>query len=176
MVDHTDTGDHNINQEVDYDGNHADPDAVHSTIPSYHPSGKMLLSMQKNIRDNLAKCSAAVFMIDDISVLKEIDNKVNHIHTELLQTASTNLSSEQIPVMKCLMADESNEYKQRIHLISRANQLTKKYRTMHVKGKSNVSTCPLPLKQLKVKEDPLNKASRRSVGRPKGKKDKEQLR
>ena len=62
-------------------------------------------------------------MIDEISVLKEIDDKVNHIHTELLQTASTNLSSEQIPVMKCLMADESNEYKQRIHLISRANQL-----------------------------------------------------
>ena len=168
--DHTDTGDHNINQEVDYDGNHADPDAVHSTIPSYHPSGKTLLSMQKKIRDNLAKCSAAVFMIDDISVLKEIDDKVNHIHTELLQTASTNLSSEQIPVMKCLMADESNEYKQRIHLISRANQLTKKYRTMRVKRKSNVSTCPLPLKQLKVKEDPLNKASLRSVGRPKGKK------
>ena len=44
---HTDTGDHNINQEVDYDGNHADPDAVHSTIPSYHPSGKTLLSTQK---------------------------------------------------------------------------------------------------------------------------------
>ena len=114
-------------------------------------------------------------MIHDISVLKEIDDKVNHIHTELLQTASTNLSSEQIPVMKCLMADESNEYKQRIHLISRANQLTKKYRTIHVKRKSNVSTCPLPLKQLKVKEDPLNKASRRSVGRPKGKQIKNSL-
>jgi len=27
--------------------------------------------------------------------------------------------------MKCLMADEANEYKQEIHLISWANQLTK---------------------------------------------------
>ena len=77
----TDAG---ISQEVDYDGNR---DAVSSTIPSYHPAGKALLSMQKKIWDNLAKCSAAVFMID---VLKEIDNKVNHIHTELLQATSTN--------------------------------------------------------------------------------------
>ena len=108
----TDAG---INQEVDYDGNR---DAVSSTIPSYRPAGKALLSMQKKIRDNLAKCSAAVFMIDDINALKEIDNKVNHIHTELLQAASTNLSSEQIPVMKCLMADESDKYKQKIRIIS----------------------------------------------------------
>ena len=39
-------------------------------------------------------------MIDHINVLKEIDNKVNHIHTELLQATSTNLSSEQVPVIK----------------------------------------------------------------------------
>jgi len=62
----TDSG---TSQEVDFNGNR---DAVSSTIPSYCPAGKALLSMQ----DNLAKCSAAVFMIDDINALKEIDNKV----------------------------------------------------------------------------------------------------
>jgi len=84
-------------------------------------------------------------MIDNISALKEIDDNVNHIHTKLLQTASTSLGSEQIPVMKCLMADESNEYKQKLHLISQANQLTKKYRTMCEKRKSDAFVCPLPL-------------------------------
>jgi len=85
-------------------------------------------------------------MIDDLNVLKEINNKVNHIHTELLQAASTNLSLEQIPVMKCLMTDESDKYKQKIHLFSRANQLSKKYRTMREKRKSSTSVCPLAIK------------------------------
>jgi len=48
----------------------------------------MLLNVQKKIRDTLAKCSAAVFMIDDISVLQAMDDKVKGIHTELLQIAS----------------------------------------------------------------------------------------
>ena len=99
-------------------GDPTNSDTVLSEIPTYHSTGKMLLNMQKKIRDTLAKCSAAVFMIDDISVLLAINDKVSDIHSELLQMASTNLSSEQIPVMKCLMADEANEYKQEIHLIS----------------------------------------------------------
>lgn len=151
--------------------NHVGSNAVHSEIPPYYPSGKVLLNMQKK-SDTLAKCSAAVFMIDDIGILKELDNKVSCIHSELLLTASTNLSSEQIPVMKCLMKDEISKYKRKICLITRANQLTKKYRTMREtkKRKANIPQCPLPVKKLKLKDDPLNMTSRRSVGRPKGKK------
>ena len=118
--------------------------SVHTEIPTYQPSGKTLLNLQKRIRDNLAKCSAAVFMIDNINILKELDEKVNNIHTELMQAASTTLTSEQIPVMKCLMSEEVSEYKKRIQLISRANQVTRKYRTIYEKKrKLHGSICPL---------------------------------
>ena len=41
---------------------------------------------------------------------------------------------------------------------------------MREKRKSSTSVCPLAIKQLKLKEEPLNIATRRSVGRPKEKK------
>ena len=50
---------------------------------------------------------------------------MNSIHAVLMQATCTTLSSEQIPVMKCLMSEEVSEYKKKINLISRANQLTK---------------------------------------------------
>ena len=151
--------------------------SVYTEIPTYQPSGKRLLSLQKRIRDNLAKCSVAIFMVDNISLLEELDEKMNSIHAVLMQAASTTLSSEQIPVMKCLMSEEVSEYKKKINLISRANQLTKKYRTIREKKKRKVheSTCPLPKKQPRLKDDPLHMATRRSIGRPKGKKIKKDM-
>ena len=116
-------------------------------------------------------------MIDNISILKELDEKVNSIHAELMHAASTTLTSEQIPVMKCLMSEEVSEYKKRIQLISRANQVTRKYRTIHEKKKRkpHESVCPLPKKQPRLKDDPLHMATRRSIGRPKGKKIKKDM-
>jgi len=52
VADHIDIEKRNINQEVDYDENH---DAFHSTIPSFHLSGKVLLSMQKRNQRQFSK-------------------------------------------------------------------------------------------------------------------------
>jgi len=49
----------------------------------------------------------------------------------------------------------------------RANQLTHRYKKL--KRKSN-KECPIPPKQLRLQDDPLNVATRPSVDRPKGKK------
>ena len=57
-------------------------------FPHYQPSGKRLLNLQKRITDNLAKCRAAIFMVDNISLLEELDEKMNSIHAVLMQAAS----------------------------------------------------------------------------------------
>ena len=44
--------------------------SVHNKIPTYQPSGKRLLSLQKRITDYLAKCSAAIFMVDNMNLMK----------------------------------------------------------------------------------------------------------
>jgi len=51
-------------------------------IPPHQTAGSQLLRLQKQLRDELAKCSAAVFMVDDITVLENVQRKVHSIHSE----------------------------------------------------------------------------------------------
>ena len=57
-------------------------------IPLHQTPGSKLLHLQKQLRDELAKCSAAVFMVDDIAILENVQRKVYSIHSELLSTSS----------------------------------------------------------------------------------------
>lgn len=112
-------------------------------------------------------------MINSINLLEELHGKVDNMHTELLKAMSLKTSPEQIPIVKCLMSEEVSHYKQRMKVIARANQLTKKYRTIRaVKRKADDSNFPLPKRQCKLKDDPLTMATRTSSGRPKGKRVK----
>ena len=79
-------------------------------IPLYQPQGTRLLGLQKKNRDTLAKCSAAVFIVDDIDMLEQLNVKINEIY-ELVQTISVNNSTGDMPIIKQLMADEISLYK-----------------------------------------------------------------
>ena len=57
-------------------------------IPHYQSQGAKLLSLQKQTRDAFAKCSTAVFMLDDVDVLEKVNLKVNEIYSDLMQTLS----------------------------------------------------------------------------------------
>ena len=65
------------------------------------------------------------------------------------------------------MKEEVSEYRRKAKVIARANQLTHRYKKL--KRKSNTG-CPIQLKRPRLKDDPLNAATRPSVGRPKSKK------
>ena len=54
-----------------------------TTIPPHQTAGSKLLCLQKQLRDELAKCTAAVFMIDDIRTLETLKERVHDIHLEL---------------------------------------------------------------------------------------------
>ena len=102
------------------------------------------LRLQKQLRDELAKCSAAVFMVDDITALENVQSKVHSIHSELLLTSSTKHADDrELPILKNLMKEEVAEYQRKAKVIARANQLTHRYKKL--KRKSN-RECPIPPK------------------------------
>jgi len=74
------------------------------------------------LRDELVKCSAAVFMVDDITVLENVQRKAHSIHSELLSTSSTRHVDE-LPVLKNLMKEEVAEYRRKAKVMVCANQL-----------------------------------------------------
>ena len=135
-------------------------------IPLRQSAGSKLLCLQKQVRDELAKCSAAVFMIDNISMLESVQRKVHDIHSELLTAASTGQAKE-LPVIKNFAKQEVEEYRKKAKLLARANRLT--WRSKQQKWKRNRGH-KMPIQRPSQKDDPLNAAARPSVGRPKGKK------
>ena len=77
-----------------------------TAIPIHQTPGSQLLCLQKQLRDELAKCSAAVFMVDDIAILENVKRKVHTIHSELLSTSSICDKTEELPILKNLMKEE----------------------------------------------------------------------
>ena len=59
------------------------------------------------------------------------------------------------------------EYRRKAKVIARANQLTRRYKNLKQKGNTG---CPIQSKRPRLKDDPLNVATRPSVGCPKNKK------
>ena len=129
-------------------------------IPLHQTPGSQLLHLQKQLRGELAKCSGAVFMVDDIAILENVQRKVHSIHSELLSTSSICEKTAELPILKNFM-QEVSEYRRKAKVIARANQLTRRYKKL--KWKSNTG-CPI---QLRLIDDSLNAATRPSVGRPK---------
>ena len=74
---------------------------------------------------------------------------------------------EELPILKNLMKEEVSEYRRKAKVIAWANQLTRQYKKL--KWKSNTG-CPIQPKQLRLKDEPLNAATRPSVGCLKSKK------
>ena len=68
-------------------------------IPLYQSAGSKLLHPQKLVRDELAKSTAGVFMVDDISMLENVQTKARDVHSELLKAAST-WQAEELPIVK----------------------------------------------------------------------------
>ena len=97
-------------------------------IPLCQSAGSKLLRLQKQVRDELAKCTAAVFMVDDITMLENVQRKVHDIHSELLTAASTGVQGEELPILKNLMKQEVEEYRKKAKLCIRANRLTWRYK------------------------------------------------
>ena len=108
-------------------------------IPLHQTPGSRLLHLQKQLRDELAKCSAAVFMVDDITTLENVQSKVHSIHSELLLTSSTKHADDREQPIQEAEAEEQQRM-------------------------------PNTTQTTKAKDDPLNAATRPSVGRPKRKK------
>ena len=77
------------------------------STPAYHPI-RQLLHLPKKLRDELAKCGAAVFTVDDITILENVQRKVHSIHPDLLSTSSTCRKAEELPILKHLM--DMSEY------------------------------------------------------------------
>jgi len=147
------------------------PTVEHSftLIPQYRAAGSRLLCLQKQLRDELAKCTAAVFMIDDISTLETLQQKVHSIHLELLSAASTSQTDGNLSTMKQLMKEEVTEFRKKSTVICRANQVTKKYSKIKRKVREECPALPKRARPAQ-KDDPLQAATHASVGRPKGKK------
>ncbi|XP_065883907.1 lysine-specific demethylase 2B-like isoform X4 [Dysidea avara] len=143
---------------------------THIPRAPYQTAGSKLLCLQKQLRDELAKCTAAVFMINDIEVLEMLKEKVHGMHLELVSAASTSQTEVGLLAMKQLMKEEVLDSRKRSTKISRANRVTKKYSKMKRKTKGE---CPvLPKRSRPVqRDDPLQAAANASVGRPKGKKN-----
>ena len=55
------------------------------SIPLYQTAGSRLFTLQKQIRDELAKCSRVAFIIDDINALKTIKQNIQGIHSQKLK-------------------------------------------------------------------------------------------
>ena len=91
-----------------------------ASIPVCQSAESKLLRLQKQVRDEFAKCSAAVFMIDDTTMLESMLRKVHDIHSELLTAASTE-QREELPILKNLMKQEVEEYRKKAKLLVRAN-------------------------------------------------------
>ena len=146
------------------------PFAGHSStsIPPHQTAGSKLFCLQKQLRDELAKCTAAVFMIDDIRTLETLKERIHDIHTELVSAVSLS-QTEGLTTMKHLMKEEVVESRKRSRLITRANQISKKYSKMKRKTRGE---CPISTKRARPvqRDDPLQAAAHASVGRPKGKK------
>ena len=138
-----------------------------TSIPPHQTAGSKLLCLQKQLRDELAKCTAAVFMIDDIRTLETLKERVHDIHTELVSAVSS--QTEGLTTMKHLIKEEVAESRKRSKLITRANQISKKYSKMKRKRRGEY---PVSTKRARSvqREDPLQAAAHASVGRPKGKK------
>ena len=54
-------------------------------------------------------CSAAVFMVDDIAILENVQRKVHSIYSELLSTSSICEKTEELPILKNLIKEEVSE-------------------------------------------------------------------
>ena len=78
-------------------------------VPLHQTPGSKLLRLQKQLRDKLAKCSAAVFMVDDIAILENVQRKVHSIYSELLSTSSICEKTEELPILKNLIKEEVSE-------------------------------------------------------------------
>ena len=107
----------------------------------------------------MAKCTVAIFMIKE---------RVHDIHLELVSVVSSS-QTEGLTTMKHLMKEEVAESRKRSRLITRANQISKKYSKMKRKTREE---CPVSTKRARPvqRDDPLQAAAHASVGRPKGKK------
>ena len=104
--------------------------SLSTPIPFHQTPGSQLLRLQKQLRDELAKCSAAVFMVDDTAILENVQRKVHSIHSELLSTSSICKKTEELPILKNLMKEEVSEYRRKAEVIARANQLTRRYKKL----------------------------------------------
>ena len=136
---------------------------VAAVIPPKVTPGNMIAKLQRAIRDDLAKCASMAYMVNDAPLLMEAHERIKAIHMELLQAARSNPDKEnQLPVMSLLVKADLSDYRRRSKLTPRASMVLRKYR----KRKANV-TSPINHKRMKMGDDPLLGASRRSVGRPK---------
>ena len=122
-------------QELDKDNFDGNETEVSGKSPAeeillYQQQSTRLLGLQKKNRDPFAKCSAAVFMVDDVDFLEQLHVKINQLYKGLVQTITVNNPSGNIPIVKQLMADEILQYKRKIHLTARANQLSHKYQVI----------------------------------------------
>lgn len=84
------------------------PTAAHSStpIPPHQTAGSKLLCLQKQLRDELAKCTVAVFMIDDIRTLETLKEEVHNIHLELMSAVSSS-QTESLTTVQQLMKEEA---------------------------------------------------------------------
>lgn len=143
-----------VDEEVTDEGN--------GEIPPKVTPGRMVAKLQRSIRDELAKCASMAYMVNDAPLLAEVHAQIQAIHLRLLQTARCNPQDSQLPVISLLVKANLSDYRRRSKLTARANMVLRKYRKR--KASNDV---PLQSKRMRLGDDPLLGASRRSVGRPK---------
>lgn len=130
--------------------------------------GQRLRSLQGQIRDSLAQCISAAYMVDDHAILADVKCKIESIHSTLISSAASNPNNpNELPILSRIVQAGLHEYREKAKLLHRANLTTRKYRRMRKrKHTSSVSSEP---KRCKVSNDSLQGATRNSVGRPKKK-------
>ena len=99
---------------------------------------------------------------------RALKDRVHDIHLELVSVISSS-QTEGLTTMKHLMKEEVAESRKRSRLITRANQISKKYSKMKRKTREER---PVSTKRARPvqRDDPLQAAAHASVGCPKGKK------
>ena len=138
------------------------------SIPLHQTAGSRLFTLQKQIRDELAKCSTLAFMIDDTNALETIKQKIQDIHSHMMLVAGSDDQPDKLIPMRQLIKEEIMDFRKKSKFVVRANQITSKYKKLKRK-KDEVCERPSKRARISQKGDPLSKATRRDIGRPKGK-------
>ena len=141
----------------------SNPSNTTDPIPVHQSSQHQLLMSQKHARDSFAKCIAAVFTIDDVSVCEQIATEAEHLYSIIV---SSTQSSDGLPSFPLLQKAGVMEDSEKMKMQEKARRTVMKYRKQISKREKQTHISSEP-KRCRLSDEPLSHCLKATVGRPK---------